>query len=232
MNILASIKEAEFTPTTPRALADSYLSEGCIGEARSEMRQAIDALSPDETDELLACRNLLCKVERADNNLTEALRIHLETYPLVELSTSHLLKARFHNGLGITYRKLAAEYPEYLDRALIAFEAFRYHAECAGDEKEAGRAINNIALVLCQIGRTEEARSQLSDARRYFTDPARLAEIDETEAQVCLQEKKPLEALDYALSACRVFLAAGEKKLMNDSLPTLLKAIADYRCEG
>lgn len=232
MEKLASVKNADFTLTPHRALADSFLDNGRIDDARLEIKTALAALASTDIDEILACRNLLCKIERAGRNLNEALRIHLESYPLVDLCSYPILKARFHNGLGITYRNLGLDKPEYLDRALIAFEAFKFHAEEAGDEKEVGRAVNNIALVLCQIGRTSEAHSELERARGFFTDPTRLAEIDDTEAQVFLKEDKPVDALPLSLNACQTLYRAGETKLLKEALSTLIKASADCRMLG
>lgn len=210
-----------------RASADSLLSKGLIEQARWEVETVMEGLSGDD---LLACRNLLAKIERAGGNPERALTIHLETYPLVEQSSAPVLKARFHNGLGITYRMLAVDKPEYLDRALIAYEACKFHAQEAGDEREAGGAINNIAMVLCQAGRTEEAHTELERARTHITDPVILAQIDETSAQVFLKENKPTEALSRILSASNSFAVHGEKKLLDDSLRTLLKATSDYLC--
>jgi tetratricopeptide (TPR) repeat protein len=221
------IKEAEIMTTAIRSLADALLDDGKFDDARDVLTEAIPVIPDDELDELLACKNLLAKVERAAGNLQEALIIHLESYPLVQLTSHHSLKAKFHNGLGITYEMLC----EY-DRALIEYEAVRFHTEEAGDMASVGYAVVNIAKVLCELNRGTEARAHLDSGRAYFAqNPVALAQLNETEARICLKEEKPLEALSLAMDACQTFIRQGQKKLLDDSLPTLLKALADYRCE-
>jgi tetratricopeptide (TPR) repeat protein len=230
----AKIKYAEFIATEIYVLAKSLLDEGRIEDARDILRNEIRRLPAEETDHLLAYRNLLASVERGAKNFYEALRIHTETHPLAELSHVPILRARFHNGLGITLEEIACRESlrDYFDRALIEYEAARYHAEEAGDTEFAGHIENNIALVYCQLGETAQAHEHLAHARTYFQDKeVKLAEIDETEAQVSMKEAgKEFETLTYALSACNAFIRHGEKRLLDDALPTLLKAIADYRC--
>jgi tetratricopeptide (TPR) repeat protein len=226
MSKLAIIKEEEFMKTETRALADELLADSDFNGARDLLNESLKALPSDDVDERLAILNLLCKVERASGNLNEALRIHLESYPLAQLTTRHFLKWKFHNGLGITYRRLGNP-----DRALIEYEAVRFHAEEAGNAEDLGYAIVNIAMVLCELNRTDEARAHLEQGRALFAqDRVVLAQLNETEAQVYLNEEKPLEALALAVDAIQTFIAEGQKKLLNDAIPTLVKAAADYRC--
>lgn len=232
MSEIAIIKEAEIMVPPERALADELHREGKFDEAREVLRSAINSLEANDVNELLACRNQLAKVERGAGNLYEALRIHVESIPLSQACTSHRLCAKFHNGLGLTYKQIAerANLQDYFDKALHEYNETRRHLELAGDREEAGYVENNVAMVLCELGRTAEARDHLERARGYFEgQPVRLAEIDETSAQVCLREGKALEALSFALDANRVFIQFGEKRLLDDSIRTLLKAAADYQ---
>jgi tetratricopeptide (TPR) repeat protein len=231
----AIIIEADFMTTKERALADALFSEGRFDEARRLLTKTAFALLSDEVDELLACRNLLAKVERGAGNFYEALKIHIETYPLSKLSRYHGLQAKFHNGLGNTYEAIAnkEELRDYFDRALIEYEAARFHLEEAGALEECGYLENNIAAVLSRLGRTEEAHAHLEEARKLFREtPVNFAQVEHTTAQVYLEEDKAAEALACALDASRVFLRHGEKRLLDDSIRTLLKAAADYQASA
>lgn len=233
MNKIAIIKEADFMETEARALALSLYEEGRFDKAREEIRKSLSTLPDDEIDERLACLNLLAIIERGVKNPYEALRIHLESYALSQLSNCQILRAKFHNGLGITYEELASrgDKSECYGKALIEYEAARFHSEEAGDFEYAGNLENNIAMVLCELGRAEEAHEHLANARTYFDSSVKLAEIDHTEAQVFLKEGKPLEALAFAVDANRIFIQHNEKRLLDEAVRTLIKAAADYQNE-
>ncbi|HEX8922379.1 MAG TPA: tetratricopeptide repeat protein, partial [Pyrinomonadaceae bacterium] len=177
-----------------------------------------------EIDELLATRNMLAKVELRAKSYVESLTILRETHLLSQLSTRHRLRASTHMGLGNAYEALG----DY-DSALVEYEAARYHLEEAGDPENAGYVENNIAVVLCALNRTTDAREHIQTARACLKDrPVQFAEIDVTEAQVCLIKGQPFEALALMYGAQQVFIEKGEKRLHDDSLPTLIKAAADY----
>lgn len=233
METKAIIKETEIMATGVAALADILVGEGRFDEARAMLADTAAGLPDDATEELLACQILIAKVERGAGNFYEALRIHIETYPLSRLSRSHSLQAKFHNGLGNTYEAIAdkEEMRDYFGKALVEYEATRFHLEEAGALEEAGYLENNIAVVLCRFGRTAEAHAHLAAARKLFAEqPVNLAQVEHTTAQVCLSEEgNEAEALACALEATRVFLRFGEKRLLDDSIRTLLKAAADYQ---
>lgn len=233
-NKTAIIKEAEFMETEARTLALSLYNEGRFDKAREEIKKWLTLIPSDDVNERLASLNLLAIIERGDKDFHEALRIHLEASDLARLSTYHILKAKFHNGLGITYRKIAVYEGkrECLDKAFIEYEATRFHLEEAGDFDEAGKIENNLALILCELNRFNQAHEHLRDARRLLAGkPVRMAEADETEARIYLKEKKPLEALALATDAVSTFINSGEKKLLLDAIPTLIKAATDYQSE-
>jgi tetratricopeptide (TPR) repeat protein len=204
------------------------LAEGRISEAREVLIGSLKSLPHDDVDERLALLNLLCKVERAAKNTHEALRIHLESYPLVQLTSIIPSSGNFITDSALPMKMLG----EY-DRALIEYEAAKFHAEESGNLKDLGYAVVNIAMVLCELERTTEARAHLSSGRAYFAqNSVVLAQLNETEAQVCLKEEKPLEALSLVVDACQTFIRESQKKLLDDALPTLIKAASDYRCGG
>jgi tetratricopeptide (TPR) repeat protein len=231
METLASIKEAEITPTPAREMALAFYEKGDFAEARTIITESLKTLRPDEVDERLACYTLLAIVERGAKRFYEALRIETEAYPLSEHCSYDLLRAKFHNGLGITFKSIAIDQDasDYLDKALIEYTAARVLSERAGDLDFAGNLENNIALIHAALGRAAEAHEHIARARTYLkTDVIKLAQVDDTQAQVYLREGKALEALSLMLDASQVFIKHGKEKLFNDSIRTLIKAAADY----
>ncbi len=219
MSEIAIIKEAEFITTPEREMALAFYERGDFDEARAVMLDAIKTVRSDDVDELLACRNLLCKIERGAKRYYEALRIHIEAYPLSQLSGLHRQRANFHHGLAATYQLIG----DNTDRTLVEYEAASFHLEQAGETSGAGYIENNIALLLSEIGQVEESRIHLERARKLFKGNAVcLAEVDETAAQICLSEDRTREALILALDANRVFIERGaerqDRKVGRDNL--------------
>lgn len=220
MKTQAIIKEPQFM-TPGLALADSLRREGNYAEARAAV--ARELASARDGDARLACAVSLAKVERGAERPALALKIELEAARLADASGDHELRARFHHGLAATYQLLGET-----DDALIEYEAAAYQWSLAGLCYDAGCAENNVALLLARAGRVAEARAHLARARGYFAGmPAKLAEVDESEAQVYLAEGDPEEALRLVTRSMTVFYEHGEAELRRKALPTLIKAAAD-----
>lgn len=212
------IKEAGFMAT----LVDDLLREGRTVEAREMVTGELQTVS--EINELLRLKNLLCKIERADKDFHSALKIHLDAYPIAQLSDNHTLRARFHIELAITYEELSQ-----FDKALIEYQEAKFHYQEDGNREEIGLIENNTAFLLSKLDRFDEAFQYLEKARGCFSDPVRLAEISVTEAQIYLRMGEAEKALDLMLECQRIFRKHGAKALFNDSIPTLIKAAVDYQ---
>lgn len=208
------------------ALASALRREGRYDEAREVLRKELAAAGTD--DARLACAVGLAKVERGAGRLALALKVQLEASPLAEASADEALRAHFHSGLGATYQLMGEA-----DAALIEYTAAAHHWSKAGLYADAGCAENNVALILSAAGRFAEARAHLRASRAYFVDaPVKSAEVDESEAQVCLAEGDPEEALRLISGAMAVFFQYGEVELRRKSLPTLIKAAADCQASA
>jgi len=216
----AIVKEAEFMAT----LVDDLLKEGRIDEAREMVQGEIQTLTYERVNELLRCKNLLCKIERTANNFQRALEIHIDAYPLANLSDNHTLKARFHIGLATTYDELG-----YSDKALIEYEAARFHYNEAGCREEVGLIENSLAVVLSKLGRTEEAFIHLEAARTHIDEPVVLAQIGVTEVEVYLRTGESDKAIHLMLECVRTYEKYGAKHLFDKSMDTLIKAATDYK---
>lgn len=113
-------------------------------------------------------------------------------------------------------------------RALKEYAGARDYAKQTGDRGAVASFENNIAFILCQLGRMAEAHERLGVARNCSADPVKLAEIDDTEAQVYLREGRAREAYALALQACVVFMARDEERLLRAGTRVLLAAGAAY----
>lgn len=228
MEQTAIIKEREFMTSPTREFVMGLCDEGKIDEARAHLAERIKTLA--DTEQLLECRNLQAMVERCAKNYTEALRIHVESYPLALASDVHVLKGRFHGGSGITFEVIGVreDSSDYIKKALSEYEEASRHFQKAGDMDGAGDVENNLGMLLCALGRTGEAREHLVNARAYFEGkPVKLAQVDDTEARIYLREGNPVEALYLSCAAVRVFIRHGEERLLTEARRTLMKAAAD-----
>jgi tetratricopeptide (TPR) repeat protein len=226
MSKLAIINDAEITAGL--TLADSLRREGRFAEARRVLAREVLSLDPEDFEGRLTCEVEHAKVERSEGNLGLALRTLREASPLAGGCRSDERLAKYHHGLAVTYQLLGDT-----DEALLEYAAASRHWEGRGDFFEAGCTENNVALIQLSLGRLEDAREHVDRARGYFVDlPVKSAEVDETEAQLLLAEGKPFEALRLVNRAVEVFFAYGETELVKQSLPTLIKASADYQCEA
>ncbi len=105
----------------------------------------------------------LAIVEGSANRLHDALSIDTEAAPLFEKSSNHTLKGKFHNEFGFVLRNLGAaeRRPDYIDRALIEYEAASYHFEQAGHRRYQACVENNLGYLLGSAenqGRSGKAR--------------------------------------------------------------------------
>lgn len=231
MKIQATIKNADFLLTPIRTLILGLCAEGNYEKARKELAKKRCLLASADVDELLECRNLLACIERGEGDYRAALNTHLSSAHLLEVTAHEILRARYHSGLGITYELLGKQEGahEYFEDALTHYELAKVCFQKAGDMDGAGDVENNVGMCLLALGRTSEARDHLAQARAYFVDqPVKSAQVDETEARVCLAEDQSLEALRLVSGAVLVFIHHSESVLLNEALRTMQKAAGDY----
>ncbi len=88
---------------------------------------------------------------------------------------------------------------------------------------------NNVGLILFNLSRFKEAHRYLAEARRISAivrDKIRIAQIDDTRAQVFIAEKKYNDAVAIAKLAVRTFEKSGQQCFLADSLVTQGIALA------
>lgn len=222
-----SIKNDVFIRDERLALADSLRRERRFDDARAVLEEHRCLLDRADVGGALANAVARSKVERSAGDLATAFSILMEASPLAELCQNEEMLAAFHGGLAATYQRAGLA-----DKALIEHEAAAFHWERAGRPYDAGCTENNLALLVAAHDR-EKAFDLLARARAHFAGmPVKLAEVDETEACVRLALGGETEAaFGLALEAVRVFRATGERTLLLDSLPTLIKAAVDLQAE-
>ncbi len=133
------------------------------------------------------------------------------------------LKGKWHSQRGLVLRRLAtAEHrPDYADRAIIEFTAAIYHFEQAGHERYCGNNLNNLAMLLYQLGRYSDAHERLDRAQEIFerlADIGSLAQVNETRARVFVAEHHYKEANRIISGVVQTFEKGSEYGRLTDAL--------------
>jgi len=204
-------------------LGHCYWREGSFNEARMLLKEA---LSCDLVGNLKAVTlSRLATVEKVTNRLSDALHLLVEAAPLFDASKNHTIKGRFHNEYAQVLRKLsAAEHrSDYIDRALIEYEAASYFFEQAGHRRYQACVENNIGYLFYTIKKFPESHHHLDRAQALFTsmkDSVHTAQVDDTRARVLLAEGHVSEAEKLVRSAVQVLEKGGEQSLLAEALTT------------
>jgi CheY-like chemotaxis protein len=204
-------------------LGHCYWREGSFNEARVLLKEA---LSSDLDGNLKAVTlSRLATVEKVTNRLSDALHLLVEAAPLFDASNNHTIKGRFHNEYAQVLRKLsAAEHRnDYIDRALIEYEAASYYFEQAGHRRYQACVENNIGYLFYTIKKFPEAHQHLDRAQALFTsmkDSVHTAQVDDTRASVLLAEGRVSEAEKLVRSAVQILDKGGEQSLLAEALTT------------
>src|ERR1051325_70194 len=110
---------------------------------------------------------------------------------------------------------------DYADRAIIEFTAAIYHYEEARHERYCAINLNNLAMLLYQIGRPAEAHEHLDRARTFLEklkDVGLLAQIEDTRSRVLVAEERYEEARQVITEVVNIFEKGGEQALLADAL--------------
>jgi len=214
-----------------------YWREGAFDEARVIYTEALKKLTDKDAAELRAKILIRCVlVESCSGRYNDALRILTDSTKLFEESDNHALKGKFHNELGLAFRKLgtAERRPDYTDRAIIEYTAAAFHFEEAGHISYRARAENNLGFLLYTVGRYDAAHEHLNNARILFLsvkDKGSVAQVDETRARVLLAQGRHREAQRAIREAVRVLARGGEQGLYAEALTTqglVLAKLGDF----
>jgi tetratricopeptide (TPR) repeat protein len=178
---------------------------------------------------------VLSFVEWAESRHKEVLRILTENASLFERITNHTFKGTYHNQLGITFRvkgSTSKRRSDYFQRSITEYRAADEEFKLAKNLVYRAHVKNNIAYVLRELGFFKEAHQYLEQARRLFMrvgDKVRVAQVDDSRAQVFIAEKKYSQAELMARTAARSFEKAGRQCLLAEALTNQGIALARLR---
>jgi CheY-like chemotaxis protein len=219
------LRNEKKTAEAQMELGHCYWREGSFDEARLLLKEALSRLDNTDADLKAVTLSRLATVEKVTNRLSDALHLLVEAAPLFDASKNHTIKGRFHNEYAQVLRKLsAAEHRnDYIDRALIEYEAASYHFEQAGHARYQACVENNLGFLFGAIKNFTQAHEHLDRAQALFTamkDSVHTAQVDDTRARVLLAEGRINEAEKIVRSAVQVLERGGEQSLLAEALTT------------
>ena len=203
-------------------LAQCYWRAGDNETARILLTTALEKLttgSPARANALL----ILSSVEWAEARYNEVLKILTLNATLFERSTNHTIRGAYHNQLGITLRAIGAKKTRtnYFQRAKEQYHAADEELRLAKHLAFRAMVKNNLAFVLRELGQLDEAYQCLEQARRLLMrvgDRVKVANVDDSRAQVLIAQKKYSLAEPIARSAARTFKRAGRQCFLAEAL--------------
>lgn len=212
-------------------LAYCYWRQGAYDEARILLRDAIDRIGARDA-ELAAkgtLRNII--VERTAAGYAVALPMLNDAAPLFNQIHNHTVKGGYHVELAVALKNLgqAQGRAEYIDRALVEYEAAGFHFEQAGHARYRANVENNLGNLFYELSKFDEAHKHLDRAKRLFTvlkDKVHGARTDETRAHVLLAQKRNSEAERAARAAASALDGGGEQALLCQVLTTYAVSLA------
>ena len=211
-----------------------YWRAGANDEARILCAEALKRLTVGGNARANA---LICLsfVEWAEARYNEALKILTDNTPLFERITNHTFRGAHRNQIGIILEEIGAaskKRSDYFQRAINEYRAADEEFKLARNVIYRAHVKNNIANVFRELRRFKEAHRHLEQARRLFMrsrDKVRVAQVDDTRAQVLIAERKYAQAELIARSAARSFERAGRQCFLAETLVNQGIALARLR---
>ena len=200
-----------------------YWRSGANDEARIWFSEALKRLTTEGNSRANALIGLSF-VEWAESRYQDSLKVLTDKATLFEKITNHTFKGTYHNQIGINLRAIASASKgraDYFARAMQHYRTADEHFKVAKNLVYRAHVKNNIGNVLRDLHRFKEAHQYLEQARRLFTrvgDKVRVAQVDDTRAQVYIAEKKYLQAELIARTAARSFERAGRDCFLAETL--------------
>ena len=205
-------------------LAYCYWYEGELNEARIWFTEALQRLTAKGNTRAKGLVGLAI-VEWSAARYEDAFKILTENASLFKTINDHNLKAIYHNQLAIVLweRAKAENKPDFLRQALCEYQEADSYLKPARNVFFRVDLKNNLGNVLRQLGRHKEAHKYLSEARRLAVsvkDKLRVAQVDETRAQVFIAERKFSEAESVARGVVAILRKTDRKALLAEALIT------------
>lgn len=203
-------------------IAYCYWRAGGLDEARIMFTEALQTLTAPGNTRANALLGLSV-VEWSASRYKEALRILTANAPLFERITSETFKGFYHNQRAMILRRLVRpkDRAAQLRRIISEYEEADRHFKLARNLVFRAHVKNNIGNVLRELSRFGEAHEYLDQARRltvHVRDKVRTAQVDETRAQVFIDERRFIEAESVARIAAASFEKSGRQCFLADAL--------------
>lgn len=166
----------------------------------------------------------MSSVEWAESHYKEVLRILTENAPLFDRIANHTIRGTYHNQFGIVLEEIGAaskKRNDYFHRAIQEYHAADEEFRLARHFIFRAHVKNNIGNVLRDLHQFKEAHAYLEQARRLFMrvgDKVRVAQVDDTRAQVFIAQRNYAQAELTARAAARTFERAGRQCLLAETL--------------
>lgn len=203
-------------------LGRCYFRLGAYDESRLILDEAVNSLGESHAE--LKAKALIRRslIEIWTGRYHAALDILREAEPFFE-KCNDAIKGRWHGQVALVLDKLAnaERNTEYLDRAIIEYTAAIYHYEQAEHERYCAANLNNLAMLLYEFGRYDEAHAYLDRAISISVrlgDEGLMAQMKETRARVLIAETKYQEASSVIAEVVQTFEKGGESALLADAL--------------
>ena len=217
--IFASIGHYEKAVEAQTDLAICYWRAGAFDEANVWFQEALSRATSVENRVRILINKAI--VEIFSNRITEALENLGHAAPLLEHIDDHAMHGRYHMQRAIAFKRRGGS--ENLDLALIENAAASFHLEQARHTRYLARVENNVAFILMEFRRHDEALEHLNKARQIFVqlnDAGSVAQVNETRARVLLAQGRYEEAEQAASAAVAVLEQGDERALLSEALTT------------
>jgi tetratricopeptide (TPR) repeat protein len=225
LGLKTKVSEAQYE------LGMCYLRKGAYDEARIVLDAAMKELEDAELEAKILIRKTIIEIWVGKHHEAWAM---LDQAQLSFENSNDALKGRWHGQMALVLQRLATAEGrmDYADRAIIEFTAAIYHCERAGHERYCATSLNNLAMLLYQLERYDEAHEHLDRAHRFLEglkDVGLLTQVKETCARVLIAEERYAEARQVIPEVIHAFEKGGEQALLATALT--LKAIIEARLE-
>jgi tetratricopeptide (TPR) repeat protein len=211
-------------------IAYCYWRIGELNEARTMLHEALKKLTTEGTTRARALLKLTT-VECSAARFHAALDILTNNAPLFQKITNHTVKGSYHTEFAVILRNLATSEKrnEYFQQAVSEYKRADHEFKLARNIVFRAVVKNNVGFLLYKLSRYKEAHKYLNEARRLTSglkEKSRMAQIDESSAQVFLAQGKPKEAEAVARRAVSALEKAGHFCMMAEALITQGIALA------
>jgi tetratricopeptide (TPR) repeat protein len=230
INYFGSIGDQRRVAAARVELAFCYYREGELNESRIMIREALEKLTKEGNTRARALLKLVA-VEIDAARFHEAFRILSENVNLFLRLRHHTIKGGYHNEMALILRHLAKseKRDDYITQAITEFQMADQEFKLARNRVYRSDVKNNVGLILFNLSRYKEAHKYLDEARRLsvgFRDQLRIAQINESEAQVFIAEGKFKEAEAVSQRAVFALEKSGHHCLLTEALITQGIALA------